>query len=67
MAGGMTGIELAQKAREKRPDLKVLFTSGFADPAIMRQALLAENVAWLSKPHSIDELDQKLRALLDSE
>lgn len=67
MAGGMSGIELAQKARAKRPDLKVLFTSGYADPAVASQALLAENAAWLSKPHSIGELDQKLRELLDSD
>jgi PAS domain S-box-containing protein len=67
MAGGMSGIELAQKARELRPDLKVLFTSGYADPALMSQALLEENVAWLSKPYTTAELDQKLRELLDSE
>jgi YesN/AraC family two-component response regulator len=67
MAGGMSGIALAQKAREKRPDLKVLFTSGYADPALMSQALQEENVGWLAKPHSTAELDQKLRELLDSE
>ena len=66
MAGGMSGIELAEKARAIRPDLKVLFTSGYADPAVASQALMAENAAWLSKPHSIGELDQKLRELLDA-
>ena len=67
MIGGMSGIELAQRAREQRPDTKVLFTSGYADPALMSQALLEENVGWLSKPYSTAELDQKLRELLDSE
>jgi len=33
----------------------------------MSQALLEENVAWLSKPYTTAELDQKLRELLDSE
>ncbi|HVA14916.1 MAG TPA: PAS domain S-box protein [Stellaceae bacterium] len=66
MAGGMSGIELAQKAREKRPDLKVLFTSGYAEPAVMTQALFAENAAWLGKPYSTPQLDEKLRALLDA-
>jgi len=65
MAGGMSGIELAQKARERRPNLKVLFTSGYADPELMSHALSAENVAWLSKPYSLGELDDKLRELLD--
>jgi PAS domain S-box-containing protein len=65
MAGGMSGIELVRQARQTRPDLKVLFTSGYAEPAVMTQALLAENAAWLGKPYSTQELDQKLRELLD--
>jgi CheY-like chemotaxis protein len=64
MAGGMSGIELAQKARESRPDLKVLFTSGFAEPAVMTQALLARHAAWLGKPYATQQLDKKLRGLL---
>jgi CheY-like chemotaxis protein len=66
MAGGMNGIELAQKAREKRPDLKVLFTSGYSEPAVMTQALLADNAAWLGKPYTTQQLDEKLRTLLDA-
>ena len=64
MAGGMSGTELAQIARTKRPDLKVLFTSGYAEPAVMTQALLARNAAWLGKPYTIQQLGEKLRALL---
>ena len=64
MAGGMSGIELAQKARESRPDLKVLFTSGYAEPAVMTQALLAQHAAWLGKPYATQQLDEKLRGLL---
>jgi PAS domain S-box-containing protein len=66
MAGGISGIELVQNARQKRSDLKVLFTSGYAEPAVMTQALLAENAAWLGKPYSTEQLDEKLRALLDA-
>jgi hypothetical protein len=66
MAGGMSGIELAQKAREKRPHLKVLFTSGYAEPVVMTQAVLSENAGWIGKPYSTQELDEKLRALLDA-
>ncbi|MFQ5971092.1 MAG: PAS domain S-box protein, partial [Alphaproteobacteria bacterium] len=36
MPGGMNGDELAREARRLRPDLKVLFTSGYAEPAIIR-------------------------------
>ena len=65
MAGGMTGIELAQEARKHRPDLKVLFTSGFAEPAVVQNGMLTTNSGWLGKPHNIGELQAKLRELLD--
>ena len=64
MAGGMTGVELAQEARRQHPGLKVLFTSGYAEPAILKDGVLTENAGWLGKPYSIHELDGKLRALL---
>ncbi len=67
MAGGMSGVELAQKVRESRPDLKVLFTSGYAEPAVMTKGLLTENAAWLGKPYSTDQLRDKLRVLLDTQ
>src|SRR5690606_2779189 len=37
MSGGMNGPELAQRARELRPGLKVLFTSGYTENAIVHQ------------------------------
>ena len=66
MAGGMTGIDLAQEARRRWPNLKVLFTSGYAEPAILKGGVLIENAGWLGKPYSIGELDAKLRGLLAS-
>ena len=65
MAGGMSGIELAQQVRQKRPDLKILFTSGYAEPAVMSKGLLTENAGWLGKPYSTDQLLEKLSALFD--
>jgi PAS domain S-box-containing protein len=64
MAGGMTGTELAQEARRRRPDIKVLFTSGYAEPAVIKGGQ-TPNSAWLGKPYSMAELDAKLRELLD--
>ncbi|HEY8030913.1 MAG TPA: PAS domain S-box protein [Methylocella sp.] len=64
MPGCMSGIDLAHEARRRRPELKVLFTSGYAEPAAVRGSTLTTNVAWLGKPYSINELDAKLRALL---
>jgi CheY-like chemotaxis protein len=52
--GGMNGDELAQAALAAKPDLKVLFTSGYAEPAVARQGLGAG--AWLKKPYTAAEL-----------
>jgi len=62
MPGGMTGYELAQAALEIKSDIKVLFTSGYAEPAIARLGLKAG--AWLKKPYTADELAEKVRAVL---
>jgi CheY-like chemotaxis protein len=64
MAGGMSGIELAETVRAKRPGLKILFTSGYAEPAVMAHGVLTEHAAWLGKPYSATQLDEKLRTLL---
>jgi YesN/AraC family two-component response regulator len=60
----MTGIDLAHEARRRRPKLKVLFTSGYAEPPAVKGSLLTTSVNWLGKPYSINELDVKLRKLL---
>src|SRR3546814_7912129 len=52
MPGGLSGPELAQRARELRPDLKVLFTSGYAETAI--DGGLSADL--LSKPYRKEEL-----------
>jgi CheY-like chemotaxis protein len=64
MPGGMTGLDLAQEARRRRPGLKVLVTSGYAEPAVVKGSPLTTNVEWLGKPYSSNDLDAKLRELL---
>ena len=65
MSGGMTGVDLAHEARRRRPELKILFTSGYAEPAVIKGGLLTTNAGWLGKPYSISELQARLRDLLD--
>jgi len=66
MPGGMTGLDLAHEARRRRPKLKILFTSGYAEPAALKVAMLTTNVSLLGKPHSTNELGAKLRELLSN-
>jgi PAS domain S-box-containing protein len=65
MSRGMTGVDLAHEARRRRPELKILFTSGYAEPAVIKEGLLTTNAGWLGKPYSINELDAKLRELFE--
>jgi PAS domain S-box-containing protein len=66
MPGGMSGPQLAQAARKRRPDLKVLFTSGYAESAIGSAPHVGLDGNLLSKPYRKEELARKLRAVLDA-
>ncbi len=60
MAGGMSGVELAREARTLKPDLKVLFTSGYSneDPDVMM--VLSDGAPLLKKPYRRIDLMQAL-------
>jgi signal transduction histidine kinase/CheY-like chemotaxis protein len=64
MPGGMSGDELAREARRLMPDLKIILTSGFAEPSVAVRELAAE-ASWLKKPYSAMELAVRIRELLD--
>jgi PAS domain S-box-containing protein len=64
MPGGMTGVDLAHEVRRRRPGLKILLTSGYAEPEAVIAGMLTTGVSWLSKPYSINELGTKLDELL---
>ena len=64
MAGGMSGTDLANAARALRPNLKVLFTSGFADGA-RNGGRFTEHDLLLSKPYRRHDLARKIREVLD--
>ena len=65
MPGGMTGNELASAAAKLRPNLKVLYTSGFASAAVRDNTLLIGSLL-ITKPYRRADLSAKLREALDS-
>jgi signal transduction histidine kinase/DNA-binding response OmpR family regulator len=65
LPGGMNGRQLADKARGLRPDLKVLFTTGYARNAIVHHGRLDPGVELLVKPYTYAALAAKLRQVLD--
>lgn len=60
----MRGDELARQVRKIRPDIKILMSSGYAEPSIAGRDL-ADAESWLKKPYTAKELALRLRELLD--
>jgi PAS domain S-box-containing protein len=67
MPGGMNGRELADAVRLRRPGVKVLYTSGYTDDAIVHEGHLDPGVALLGKPYRKSELSEKIREVLAGE
>jgi signal transduction histidine kinase len=64
MPGTLRAPELARKAKEKIPGIAVLFTSGYADNAIVHGGRLDDGINLISKPYAREELGRKLRNVL---
>jgi CheY-like chemotaxis protein len=66
LPGGMNGRQLVEEARKQRPNLKVLFTTGYARNAIVHDGRLDAGVELLTKPFSQAALGAKLRDIIDA-
>ena len=64
LPGGLRGPDIARHARSLRPDLPVLFTSGYTDDAIARHGVLGPH--FLPKPYAKPQLTAMVRRLLDT-
>jgi len=61
---GMNGRQLAEIARELRPELPVLFATGYAAGATVRGDFLDANMAMVSKPFTLEQLAQRVSEML---
>jgi CheY-like chemotaxis protein len=67
MPGGMSGRQLAGEARRRRPTLKVLFMSGYAEDVNEHPGGLPSGNHFLQKPFRWRDLARKVRAALDAQ
>ena len=61
---GMTGRELAEVARQHRPDLPILFITGYAENAAIRADFLSQNMDMITKPFSLERLAVKVQEMM---
>ena len=64
MPGGMNGRQLADEAQRRQPSIKVLFTSGYTENAIMHHGRLDPGVLLLAKPYRKSDLARMIRIAL---
>jgi PAS domain S-box-containing protein len=62
----LSGRELAEQLIRRRPDLKVLYMSGYTDNAVLNSGILHQDVAFLQKPFTPSALAEKVREVLEN-
>jgi CheY-like chemotaxis protein len=65
LTGSMNGRKVADEALKLRPDLKVLFTTGYTRNAIIHHGRLDQGVQLITKPFAASSLAERVRKLLD--
>jgi PAS domain S-box-containing protein len=61
---GVNGRQVADQARETRPDLKILFITGYAESAAISDGFLQPGMEMITKPFDLDHLAQRIRAMI---
>ena len=67
MPGGMNGVELVQRARELRPDLKIIYSSGFPAEALAERSMTLVEGCLLRKPYQRAEFTEIIHRVMESD
>ncbi|MCX7309883.1 MAG: response regulator, partial [Afipia sp.] len=63
---GMNGRQLADQAMELRPDLKILFITGYAENTAAAKGFLKPGMDMMTKPFDLDKFSQRVREMVSS-
>lgn len=66
LPGGMNGRQLADAARETRPELQVLFITGYAENAVLNHGHLDQGMHVMTKPFQMDAFARRVKQLVDA-
>jgi CheY-like chemotaxis protein len=61
---GINGRQLADQARETRPELKILFITGYAESVAMSDSFLQPGMEMITKPFDLDNLSRRIRSMV---
>jgi PAS domain S-box-containing protein len=64
LPGGMNGRQLADAAREKRPDMQVLFITGYAENAVLNHGHLDHGMHVMTKPFAVEDFARRIDSLI---
>jgi signal transduction histidine kinase/ActR/RegA family two-component response regulator len=67
LPGGMNGRQMADAGRVSRPDLQVLFVTGYAENAVIGNGRLAPGLAVLTKPFPIETMAARIRSMIEAQ
>ena len=65
LPGGLNGRQMAEAGREVRPELKVLFITGYAENAVLNNGHLSADMQVMTKPFAVESLAGRIRELID--
>jgi two-component system cell cycle sensor histidine kinase/response regulator CckA len=64
---GTSGRELAEQIQVLRPDISILYMSGYTDDVVIRRGVLEAGMAFIQKPFGAEDLVRRVRDVLDSQ
>lgn len=65
LPGGMNGRQMADAGRVHRPELKILFITGYAENAVLGNGVLQPGMAVVTKPFSLEAMNARIQSMMD--